>query len=230
VEPLILLLAGVAVLLFTASAIAIGRSRRKRSAPTAEQPFFDRDPDEVTIPPPTPPFFVAEDAPAANGERRRPVTVSTGATVDPASSPSSTPPTTVAQPLAGRGTRPSSPPTSDRTSRDIRFWRLFDPSADMDEDSGPICFAVDGVTAGGVLDLVRMDFENRGFIVRNEGPDRLRAHQGPVVLHATVRSVHTGLTMDRGAYRGTPQPFVVVEIEVPPAQPPLPTSPVVRFS
>ena len=149
--------------------------------------------------------------------------------MDLTSSPS-TGPAAPTEPLANRREAVSSPPESGDTPRAIRFWSLFDPEAEVDEHSGPICFAVDGVTADGVLDLVRMDFENRGFVVRQDRPDRLRAHQGPVVLHATVRSVHTDLSRRNGAYQGTPQPFVVVEIEVPPAHPPLPTSPVVRFS
>ena len=182
------------------------------------------------MPTPTPPAIAAPGAQESNGEGRRPVTVSAGANVDLTSSPSTTRRADPTEPLASRGVRPSSPPTSEGEPKAIRFWSLFDASADMDENSGPICFAVDGVTADGVLDLVRMDFENRGFVVRREGPDRLRAHQGPVVLSALVRSVHTDLTREDGAYRGTPQPFVVVEIEVPSAHPPLPTSPVVRFS
>lgn len=226
-----LVLVGVAILLFTALAVTIGRSRRKRAAPRAEHPFFDRDTDEVTIPTttPTPPAVTGGEQPVTNGERRQPVTVSAGTTPDLTPSPS-TDEAAPTEPLASRTEPVSSRPESADTPRAIRFWSLFDPDAEMDEHSGPICFAVDGVIADGVLDLVRMDFENRGFVVRQDRPDRLRAHQGPVVLHATVRSVHAGLTRRGGAYQGTPQPFVVVEIEVPPAHPPLPTSPVVRFS
>lgn len=225
-----LIVVGVAVLLlFATLVVTIGRSRRRRSAPTAEHPFVERFPDDVAIPTPTPPASAEGEEPAANGERREPVTVSAGAALDLTSPPSSGA-AAPSEPLASRRAPSASRAASTDPPRAIRFWSLFNPDAEMDENSGPVCFAVDGVTADGVLDLVRMDFENRGFVVREDRPDRLRAHQGPVVLYATVRSVHTGLTRHDGAYQGTPQPFVVVEIEVPPARPPLPTSPVVRFS
>ena len=225
-----LIVVGVAVfLLFAALVVTIRRSRRKRSAPTAEHRFFDRGPDEVTNLIPTPPPFAEGEEPAANGGQREPVTVSAGATLDLTSPPSSSTAAS-SEPLANRRAPSPSRAVSTDAPRAVRFWSLFDPDAEMDETSGPVCFAVDGVTADGVLHLVQMDLENRGFVVRQERPDRLRDHQGPVVLHATVRSVHTGLTHHHGRYQGTPEPFVVVEIEVPTTHPPLPTSPMVRFS
>jgi hypothetical protein len=93
-----------------------------------------------------------------------------------------------------------------------------------------VCFAVDGVTVDGVIDLVTMDFEHRGFVVRAQSADRLRAHRGSLVLQATFRSVHTDLSRRNGVYEGTEQPFVLVEIEVPAKDPPAPISPIVGFS
>jgi hypothetical protein len=223
VEPLIFVLAGVAIVLLTV--LAIGRSRRRSSSPRQEQPFFDRgdDPDETSP--------AGSGTPATSkGGRRRPVTAPAGALVGAATAPSSADISTSNAPLAARSAPPSSRPATAERTGTVRFWRLFDSDADIGEGAGPVCFAVDGVTVDGVIDLVTMDFEHRGFVVRAQSADRLQAHRGSLVLQATFRSVHTDLSRRNGVYEGTEQPFVLVEIEVPAKDPPAPISPIVGFS
>lgn len=217
---MIFVLAGVAIVLL--AALAIAWSRRRSRAPSPEQPFFDREDEGAE-------GSDARSTVTASGGDRQPVMAGevalAGATAAPSTSELQT-----ASSLAARATPSSSrPAAADRTGT-VRFWRLFDRDADIDEGAGPVCFAVDGVTVDGVIDLVTMDFEQRGFVVRTQSVDRIQAHRGPLVLQATFRSVHTDLTHRGGVYRGTAQPFVVVEIEVPPKDPPAPTSPIVGVS
>ncbi len=222
-EPLIFVLAGVAVVLL--AALAIAWSRRRKTAPSPEQPFFAREGDADE--------HAASDGPAdataataANGGGRRLVTAASGALVGTTTG-LSTGELGSSTSLAARSTPSSSRSALAERPGTVRFWRLFDEDADLDEGTGPVCFAVDGVTVDGVIDLVTMDFEQRGFVVRPQSADRIRAHRGPVVLQATFRGVHTDLTRQAGVYRGTAQPFVLVEIEVPPKDPPTPMSPTV---
>ena len=129
----------------------------------------------------------------ADGGGRRPVTAASGALVGAATGPS-TGDLGSSTSLAARSTLRSSRPALAERPGTVRFWRLFDGDTDVDEGAGPVCFAVDGVTVDGVIDLVTMDFEQRGFVVRPQSADRIRAHRGPVVLQATFRGVHTDLT------------------------------------
>lgn len=213
--------AGVAVVLLVA--LAIGWSRRRSTPPSPDRPFFE--PDGEAAERPRPRSGGATTVSDADG--REPVTADNAAPVGAATAASAD------RLLSSSSLTSRSAPGSSQTSATerpgtVRFWQLFDEDADL--DAGPVCFAVDGVTVDGVVDLVTMDFEHRGFVVRSLAPDTIQAHQGPVVLQATFRSLHTDLTRDRSTYRGTAQPFVVVEIEVPPKDPPRPMPPTVGVS
>ena len=218
---MILVLAGVAILLLVA--LAIAWTRRRTSSPAPEQPFFDTEEreDEPTEESST----AADPASSPNGDRR--VTVDAGALVG-ATTASRGSGLQTAGSLAARSTTVPERPEKPEPPRTVRFWRLFDDDADV--GSGPVCFAVDGVTLDGVIDLVTMDFEHRGFVVRPQSTERIRAHRGTVVLQATFRSVHTDLVRRHGVYEGTAQPFVLVEIEVPPADPPDAAPPTIGIS
>ena len=218
---MIFVLAGVALVLLVA--LAIGWSRRRSTPPSPDRPVFGPDGEAAERSRPRSGGATA----VSDADGRAPVTADTSALVGAATAPSTD------RLLASNSLTSRSAPRSSQTSATerpgtVRFWQLFDGDADL--DAGPVCFAVDGVTVDGVIDLVTMDFEHRGFVVRSLAPDTIQAHQGPVVLQATFRSLHTDLTRERGTYKGTAQPFVVVEIEVPPKDPPRPMSPTVGVS
>ncbi len=227
VEPMVFVLAGVALVLL--AALAIGWSRRRSAAPSAERPFFDREDADQEDATAGPSEAEPESAAASNGGRRRPVEAEAGALVG-ATTAAPTADLRTAGSLAERSAPTSSKSTTSERPGTVRFWRLFDGDADIGEGAGPVCSAVDGVTIDGVIDLVTMDFEHRGFVVRPQSPERIRAHRGPVVLQATFRSVHTDLTRKGGVYDGTAQPFVLVEIEVPPKDPPTPVTPTIGLN